>query len=93
MQKIFCEICKIFDIVVIAKFLNMDKIKHCGVIKYLEKKWLTPTESHADMVDTLRDDAPGSSTVKKRIKERIDFIFLFSSVAMICARSACKILH
>jgi len=43
----------------------MDKIWHRGVIKYLQKKGLTPKEIHADMVSNLRDDAPALSTVKK----------------------------
>ena len=43
----------------------MDKIWHCGVIKYLQKKRLTTKEIHADMVSTLGDDAPALLTVKK----------------------------
>ena len=43
----------------------MDKIWHCGVIRYLQKKGLTTKEIHADMVSTLGDDAPALSTVKK----------------------------
>lgn len=42
----------------------MDKIWHRGVIRYLQKKELTPKEIHADMVSTLGDDAPALSTVK-----------------------------
>ena len=45
--------------------LNMDKIWHGGVIRYLQKKGLTTKEIHADMVSTLGDDAPALSTVKK----------------------------
>ena len=48
----------------IAKFLNVDKIWHRGVINTC-KKGLTPMEIHADMVDTLGDDTPGLSTVQK----------------------------
>ena len=33
--------------------MNMDKIWHRGVIRYLQKKELTPKEIHADMVSTL----------------------------------------
>ena len=43
----------------------MDKIWHCGVIRYLQKKGLTTKEIHADMVSILRDDALALSTVKK----------------------------
>ena len=43
----------------------MDKIWHCGVIKYLQKKGLTLTEIHTDMVDILGYNAPGLSTVQK----------------------------
>ena len=43
----------------------MDKIWHCGVIRYLQKKGLTTKEIHADIVSTLGDDAPALSTVKK----------------------------
>ena len=43
----------------------MDKIWHCGVIRYLQKKGLTTKEIDADIVSTLGDDAPALSTVKK----------------------------
>ena len=43
----------------------MDKIWHCGVIRYLQKKELMTKEINADMVSTLGDDAPALSTVKK----------------------------
>jgi len=43
----------------------MDKIWHRGVIKYLHKKGLNPQDIHADMVDTVGDDAPALSTVYK----------------------------
>ena len=43
----------------------MDKIWHCGIIKYLQKKGLAPKDIHADMVATLGDDAPALSTVEK----------------------------
>ena len=49
----------------IAKFLNIDKIWHRGIVKYLQKKGLTPREIHADMVNTLGDDAPGLLTMQK----------------------------
>ena len=45
--------------------VNMDKIWHRGVIKYLPKKGLTTKEIHTDMVSTFGDDAPALSTVKK----------------------------
>ena len=45
--------------------MNVDKIWHRGVIRYLQKKGLTTKEIHADMVSTLGDDAPALSTVKK----------------------------
>ena len=43
----------------------MDKIWHCGVIRYLQKKGLTTKEIQTDMVSTLGDDALALSTVKK----------------------------
>ena len=43
----------------------MDKIWHCGIIKYLQKKGLAPKDIHADMAATLGDNAPALSTVKK----------------------------
>ena len=46
-------------------FVNMDKIWHRGVIKYLQKKGLTPKDIHADMAATLGDDASALSTVQK----------------------------
>ena len=45
--------------------MNMDKIWHRGVIRYLHKKGLTTKKYHADMFSTLGDDAPALSTVKK----------------------------
>ena len=45
--------------------MNVDKIWHRDVIRYLQKKGLTTKEIHADMVSTLGDDAPALSTVKK----------------------------
>ena len=45
--------------------MNMDKIWHLGVIKYLQKKGLTPKDIHPDMVATLGDDAQALSNVKK----------------------------
>ncbi|UYV79337.1 hypothetical protein LAZ67_17002197 [Cordylochernes scorpioides] len=36
-----------------------------AVIKYLCKKGMSPKEIYEDMVDTLREDAPSYSTVKK----------------------------
>ncbi|UYV74600.1 hypothetical protein LAZ67_12000233 [Cordylochernes scorpioides] len=36
-----------------------------AVIKYLCKKEISPKEIYEDMVDTLREDAPSYSTVKK----------------------------
>ena len=47
----------------------MDKIWHRGIIKYLQKKGLAPKDIHADMVATLGDDTPASSTVKKWVAE------------------------
>ena len=41
----------------------MDKIWHCGVIKFLQKMGLIPTEIHADMVNYFGDGAPSLSTV------------------------------
>ena len=43
----------------------MDKIWHRGIIKYLQKKRLSPKDIHADMVATLGNDALALSTVKK----------------------------
>ena len=45
--------------------MNMDKMWHCGVIKYLQKKGLAPKYIHADMVGSLGDDAPALSSVQK----------------------------
>ena len=45
--------------------VNMDKVWHRSVIRYLQKKGLTPMKIHADMVSIFEDDAPASSTVKK----------------------------
>ena len=45
--------------------MNMNKIWHHDVIKYLQKKGLTPNGIHADMAATLGDDAPALSTVQK----------------------------
>ena len=45
--------------------MNMDKIWHRGVIKYLQKKGLAPKDIHADMVATLGDDTPALSIVQK----------------------------
>ena len=43
----------------------MNKIWNRGVIRYLQKKELTTKEIQAEVVSTLRDDAPALSTVKK----------------------------
>ena len=43
----------------------MYKIWRRVVIKYLQKKGLTPKDIHADMAATLGDDAPALSTVQK----------------------------
>ena len=45
--------------------VNMDKIWHCGVIRYLQKKELMTKDIHTDVISTLWDDAPALSTVKK----------------------------
>ena len=45
--------------------VNMDKVWHRSVIRYLQKKGLTPMKIHADMVSIFGDDALASSTVKK----------------------------
>ena len=45
--------------------MNMDKIWHRGVTKYLQNKGLTPKDTHADKDATLGDDAPALSTVQK----------------------------
>ncbi|UYV77657.1 hypothetical protein LAZ67_15001833 [Cordylochernes scorpioides] len=42
-----------------------------AVIKYLCKKGMSPEEIYEDMVDTLREDAPSYSTVKKKTVGRI----------------------
>ena len=49
--------------------MNTDKIWYRGVMKYLQKQGSTPIEIHANMVDTLRDDALGLSSVQKRTAE------------------------
>ena len=43
----------------------MDKIWHRGVIKYLQKRGLTPKDIHVDKFATLVDDAPALWTVQK----------------------------
>lgn len=43
----------------------MDKIWHCSIIKYLQKKGLAPKDIHDDMVAILGGDAPILSTVQK----------------------------
>ena len=40
----------------------MDKIRQCGVIRYLQKKGLAPKEIRADIIATLGDDAPALSS-------------------------------
>ena len=45
--------------------MKMDKIWHCGINKYIQKKGLTPKDIHTNMVAALGDDAPALSTVKK----------------------------
>ncbi|UYV70185.1 hypothetical protein LAZ67_7002111 [Cordylochernes scorpioides] len=44
---------------------KMETNKICALIKYLCKKGMSPKEIYEDMVDTLREDAPSYSTVKK----------------------------
>ena len=44
---------------------KMDKTEARAVIKYLQKKGMTPKEIHEDMVKTLDDDSPSYSTIKK----------------------------
>ena len=43
----------------------MDKIRHHGAIKYLQKNGLSHKEIYGDMIATFGDDAPVLSTVKK----------------------------
>lgn len=43
----------------------MDKRETRAVIKYLQKKGMTPKEIHEDMVQTLAEDSPSYATVKK----------------------------
>ena len=45
--------------------MNINEIWHRGDIRYLQKKGLAPKQIHADVVDTLGDDAPALSIVKK----------------------------
>ena len=45
--------------------MKIDKIWQRGIIKYLQKKGLTPKDIHAHIVATLGNDAPALSTVKK----------------------------
>jgi len=42
----------------------MDKIEQRAIIKYLQKKGLSPKEIHEDMVSVLGDDAPSYQIVK-----------------------------
>ena len=43
----------------------MDKAEARAVIKYLQKKGMTPKEIHEDMVQILAEDSPSYETVKK----------------------------
>ena len=43
----------------------MDKTETRAVIKFLQKKGMTPKEIHADMVQTLAEASPSYATVKK----------------------------
>ena len=47
----------------------MDKIWHRGIIKYSQKEGLTPTKIHADMIDTLGDDAADLLTMQNWMAE------------------------
>ena len=47
----------------------MEETEKRAVIKYLLKKGMSPKEIHEDMVDTLGDDSPAYSTVKKWVAE------------------------
>lgn len=49
--------------------LEMDKIEHRAVIKYLYKKGLSSKEIHLEMTNTLEDSAPAYSTVKKWVAD------------------------
>ena len=48
-----------------GEFDKIDKTEARAVIKYLQKKGMTPKEIHEDMVQTLDDDSPSYSTIKK----------------------------
>lgn len=47
----------------------MEKSEVRAVIKYLQKKGLTPTEIHKDMTDVLGDSAPSYQVVKNMSRE------------------------
>ena len=47
------------------QILNMDKKEARSVIKHLQKKGMSPKEIHEDMVQTLGEDSPSYSTIKK----------------------------
>lgn len=47
----------------------MDKIEHRSVIKYLQKKGLTPKEIFEDMCQTLGESAPSYATVKRWVAD------------------------
>ena len=49
----------------LGKFWKMDKVEYRAVIKYRTLKGLIPTHMHADMVETLVDNAPSFATVKR----------------------------
>ena len=43
----------------------MDKVEVRAVIKYFCKKGMSPKETHDDFTETLGDESPSSSMVKK----------------------------
>jgi len=47
----------------------MDKFEHRAVIKYLQKKGLTPKKIHEDMQETLGTSAPSYAMIKKWVAE------------------------
>ena len=47
----------------------MDKTEYRAVIKYLHLKGMSPSETYADMVNTLVDSAPSYATVKRWTSE------------------------
>ncbi|XP_029646762.1 uncharacterized protein LOC115220762 [Octopus sinensis] len=56
---------RILSFQVNCNFFRMDKIWHCGVMKYLQKNDLSPKDISAVMIGILEDDTPVLSSVQE----------------------------